>query len=100
MDSKKTLLFKLCELSAKLAAGTIYGSHNPLTIENIKGQVEAYSVATLLAYGKIKEIDEMQEEENIDFLERLVREAIVNGYTTGDKMLDNALSFSYNCQLN
>ena len=95
MKSKEILLRQLCEVSAIIAANTVYGGYNTRTIEYMKGQAEAYSVATLIAYGKIKSIEEVESEENMEFLAKLVRDTIKNGFSTGNKKLDDALSFSY-----
>jgi len=95
MKSKEILLRQLCEVSAIIAANTVYGGYNSRTIEYMKGQAEAYSVATLIAYGKIKNIEEVESEENMEFLAKLVRDTIRNGFSTGNKKLDDALSFSY-----
>jgi len=95
VDTRTVLLKKLCEQSAKIAANTVYGGYNLLTIENAKGQVEAYSIAILLAYGKITSPEELELDENMEFLAKVVKEYLREGFTTGDKRLDDALLFSY-----
>lgn len=95
MDLKQTFLNELCELNAILAANTVYGGYNPHTIENIQGKVDAYSVATLLAYGKIQSVKEVELEENQEYLHNLIKVNIENGFRTGKEKLDYAILYSY-----
>ncbi|WP_456363580.1 hypothetical protein [Priestia aryabhattai] len=95
MEPQEIILRQLCEVSAELAANTVYGGYTPQTIEYLKGQAEAYSIATLIAYGKVTNAEEVKTVENMEFLAKLVRKMISRGYTTGNKKLDDALSFSY-----